>query len=272
MRIAIAWLLLTGGLALSGCSSAAPSGDPDDQQVDKPGAAVKAEGGDDSPDGKVGQAAKAAKAAKHVRDVELARRKLTQARLEQEADEKKHRAAIDQSGRELSLADEALEQFTLYESPMRVKKAELELKEQEDGLAENLEEFEQLKLMYAEQDLADKTRELVVHRTERRIEQKRKELELARTTLEQLKTGDLAQERAKLALEVSEKQHAADAAQLDAYVAANEKALAVLSAEHDLADAEADVADADAKGDGDADKKADDKAADGKEDEEGDDD
>ncbi len=180
----------------------------------------------------------AAVQAKHVRAVELARQKLAQARLEQEAEKKKREAAVDQAERELMLATLAVNQFGLHEAPLRVRKAELELKEKDNELAENLEEFEQLKLMYAEQDLADKTREMVIHRTERRIAQSTQELDLARAELDQLKQGELMQEQTKLALDVSEKQHALDAARIDARVAWNEKSVAILEAEHELAGAE----------------------------------
>src|SRR5688572_2507016 len=167
-----------------------------------------------------------------ARAVELARGKLAHARLEQETAKRKKDAAVDQARKELSLADEALEDFKVNEAPLRVRKAELEIKEAEDSHAENLEEFEQLKLMYAEQDLADTTRELVMHRTERRIARSKQELELARAELDHLKEGEIAMEHAKLELEVSEKQHALEDAQLDSRVSWNEKELAILEAQH----------------------------------------
>lgn len=198
------------------------------------GCAARAAETDDEP-----STASAAVQAKHARAVELARQKLAQAHLEQEAEKQKHDGAVDQAEQELMLAKLAVDQFGLHEAPLRVRKAELELKDKESELAENLEEFEQLKLMYAEQDLADKTREMVIHRTERRIEQSRQELDLARAELDQLKQGELMQEQTKLALDVSEKQHALADARIDARVTWNEKSVAILEAEHGLADAEA---------------------------------
>ena len=181
----------------------------------------------------------AKKLASQARAVELARGKLAHARLEQETAKRKHDAAVDQARKALSLADEALEDFKVNEAPLRVRKAELGIKAAEDSHAETLEEFDQLKLMYAEQDLADTTRELVMHRTERRIARSKQELELARAELEHLKEGEIAMENAKLELEVSEKQHALEDAQLDSRVSWNEKELAVLEAQHELAEAEA---------------------------------
>jgi hypothetical protein len=181
----------------------------------------------------------AEKAAKSARSVELARRKVEQSRLEARVESAKHDAAVDQARRELSLAEHALSDFERHESALRLRKAELELQKDEHDFAENVEELEQLKLMYAEQDLADKTRELVLHRTERRIEHSRKQLELVRAQLDHLKNSELGQEREKLAVEVADKRRALAAAELEARVSAGEKAVELLAAEHALADAEA---------------------------------
>jgi hypothetical protein len=168
----------------------------------------------------------------------LAERKLAQAELEQKAARAKGDAAIEQAKKELELAENALAQFQKLEGPQRLRKAELDVREKENQLAENQEEFEQLKLLYAEQDLADQTREMVIHRTERRLEQSRLELELARAGIEKLRQDDLAIERGKLELEVSEKQQALAEAQMDARVAWNAGEVELLEAQQALAEAQ----------------------------------
>jgi len=186
-----------------------------------------------------GASSSQAKAAKHARAVELARQRLAQAQLDRRADSAKHDARVEQARREHAIAAQALAQFESRVVPLRVRRAELALQAKEDSLAEVLEEFEQLKLMYAEQDLADRTREMVIHRTERRIQQQRAELEMARSELGHLRDGELRLERERLAVEAGGKQAAVAAAELDARVAAGEKSVAVAAAEHALADAEA---------------------------------
>jgi hypothetical protein len=219
-RLVVAALV---GLPVLACSSTPSSHhDPDDAKS----ADSKKESGD-------------AKEAKHARAIELAKRKLAHAQLERRAESAKHSAAIDQAQRELDLAKLELTRFDAGEALLRVRKQELDAKQKEDELAESREEFKQLEMMYAEQDLADKTRELVVQRQQRRIDLAAKELELEHDKLVNLKNAELAQERGKLEVEISAKQHALDAAKLDGKVGEDEKDVALLEAQHALADAEA---------------------------------
>jgi hypothetical protein len=116
--------------------------------------------------------------------------------------------------------------------------AEQELTEARNALAETEQELAQLELMYAEQDLADKTRELVIGRTQRRLELSRAACALNEEKLARLTTVDHPQKSAQLGEEIEAAEAELEAANLLQRSERVEAELAVLKARHALLDAE----------------------------------
>src|SRR6185503_2488134 len=147
------------------------------------------------------------------RELEIARSKLRVAELELALAQKTGDEEQAHKAKELELAQGELRQFDELDAPNRLARERLALTRDQDSLAEQEEELAQLEMTYAEVDLADKTREIVLGRNHRRIERAREELALAERELAKLEQHTLPRERAKLALEVVEKTHALENAQ-----------------------------------------------------------
>jgi hypothetical protein len=171
---------------------------------------------------------------------------VTRARLEVEAARKSSAVALDKAKAELALAEEARKRFVEIEAPIKETRAQLELQDAQDSLADNREEMEQLEMMYKEDDLADKTKEIVLRRGKRRLERAEQRLKLQereRTSL----TGELEQQRIKLDLAVTEKKAELERVQRSTESEALDKDTALLGAQAELARVEAELADLNAK-------------------------
>ena len=168
-------------------------------------------------------------------ELEIARTKLRVAELEldlaQDAgdQERAHKA------KELEIAQGELRAFDELDSPNRIARERLALKRSQDDLAEQEEELAQLEMTYAEVDLSDKTREIVLQRSHRRVERAKEELALAERELAKLEQHTLPFERAKLALAVDEKAHALENAQQTVEIELLGKNVAVAEARAALA-------------------------------------
>ena len=86
----------------------------------------------------------------------------------------------------------------------------------------------------AEQELADKTREIVLNRGKRRVDRARERLDLQTRELEALKLHTLPQERDKLALEVDGKKRQIDRLRREGETAALANDITVMSAEAEI--------------------------------------
>jgi len=168
------------------------------------------------------------------RELATAQDKLAIARLQLELGQ--HRA---QSGRarreaELQLARGELTQFEESDAPNQLAKSKLEIQRRRDSLFEQQEELAQLEMLYEKQDLADKTREIVLQRGKRRVERAQEELAIAEREAATLETKALPRQRAKLALEVESRTRELDEQRAEAEVGQLEKRLALRAAEAEL--------------------------------------
>ena len=169
------------------------------------------------------------------RDLILAQEKLAKAKRDLQDEQEMGPSAPEKARRELELAKLRLQVFDETEMPIRLAKSRLELQEATDSLDEAKEELEQLELMYKEQDLADKTREIVIRRSQRRLARTDAHLKLQAEDLKVLEERTLPQDRAKLELDLLDKQRAADTATRSAVSALHDKRIAVLAAESEVA-------------------------------------
>ncbi|MBM4015888.1 MAG: hypothetical protein FJ293_13115, partial [Planctomycetes bacterium] len=149
--------------------------------------------------------------------------------------------AAKSSGLAMHAAERALRQAERehreFESGRELARrtAELELAEAANALAENEQELAQLELMYAEQDLADKTRELVIGRTQRRLELARTTLILNQAKLARLNEVEQPGQAAELADALAAARGAIEAAAHDQASERLGAELSVLKARHALA-------------------------------------
>lgn len=153
------------------------------------------------------------------------------------AEEAAARDAVALAEAELEIAKKSLAQFDSTGSAIRLDRERLNLAGAQDRHREAEEELRQLEMMYAEQDLADKTREIVVNRGRRSLERAAKALDIQLRELSALESQGLPQERAKLALDVDRKTRELERARRSAADSVREKRIALLGAESDLAEA-----------------------------------
>lgn len=172
------------------------------------------------------------------RGLAAARDKLTLARMQAEIAGKKAEDARSRKERELELARAEIAQFDELDAPNRIAKAHLDLTRRQDALSEQQEELAQLEMMYEKEDLADKTREIVLQRGKRRVERAKEELAIAGRETQALETRTIPRERAKLQLEADAKSRELQSMKLETEASLLEKATAVKSAEADLQAAE----------------------------------
>ncbi|MSR45996.1 MAG: hypothetical protein EXS13_02845 [Planctomycetes bacterium] len=171
------------------------------------------------------------------RALEAARAEFDKCAVDLVAQQRAAIAAAGEAQDELADAQRARAAFE-RSRPLAQRKAALEVDTARTALAENEEELVQLELMYAEQDLADKTRELVLARTRRRLEQSRAELALAIDQLALQAAVAHPAEQATLDAAVEAKQRAVDGAAAGSLAASRGQQIAELKARHAVADAE----------------------------------
>ena len=165
-------------------------------------------------------------------DKDIAAQRLTVAKLEQSSaladstdEDLKATAELEMAEVELSHVDES-------DAPRKRAEKAKDVKAEEDELFEAEEELKQLEMLYKDEDLADKTREIVIERSKRKIARAKEGLEIARSEMTSLEKHELVQERKKLALEVDEKKRALESLKKRHEISALEKSIAVREAEH----------------------------------------
>jgi hypothetical protein len=219
-------------LVSSGCASA-----PKDDQ--------KAAPSDKSSDAEK-SAQDSLKPAQLERQRAIERNKVARARMDVEANRRSDAAALEKAKAELAQAEQARKRFGEEEAPIKTERAQLDLQEAQDSLAENREELDQLEMMYKADDLADKTKEIVLNRGKRRLERAQQRLALQQREANSLQS-ELDQTRAKLELAVTEKKVELERMQRSVESDALEKDTAVLSAQAELARVEEELAQLSAK-------------------------
>jgi small-conductance mechanosensitive channel len=176
-----------------------------------------------------------AKSGPTEQELESARTKVQVAELELALAQKTREEEQAHKAKELELAKGELTQFDEVDSPTRLAQERLSLTRSKDSLAEQEEELAQLEMTYAEVDLADKTREIVLRRNHRRVERAKESLALEEREFAKLEQHILPRERARLALGIEEKSHALENAQRSAEIGLLSKKMALVEARAALA-------------------------------------
>lgn len=225
-------ILLTG--TLIGCAAPNHQGQPVQiadvaNQTDQPANQDDAAAADQE------RAEDARKLAKLDRDLTLAEHKLARAKLARTHSDVKHGQAVAVAQRELDLQRQRLATFNDRSAPLRIEETHLDLTRAEDRAKESDEELKQLELMYAEEDFADQTKEIVLQRGRRNLARSLKALELKRQKLSILTERTLPTERTELEMSLAAKERALQQAQRDAQAATLDQQIAILSAESEVA-------------------------------------
>ena len=160
---------------------------------------------EDEPDEKKDELDPKVKRARLLRELAIAKEKVKKAGLALEHQQADDQAELTQKDTEHELAITKLEDFEQHDAPQQLDEAGLKLLRAEDWVKDSEEELAQLEMMYAEEDLADKTREIVLERSRRRLERARRDLALKRTALTNLEEHSLPREAAELRSQMAEK-------------------------------------------------------------------
>jgi hypothetical protein len=166
--------------------------------------------------------------------LELSRRKLERAQLDEGQQKADGEAALQKASVERELAKKALAHFEAVEMPQRLAKAELDLKDAFDYMTENQEEMQQLEQMYEKDDLADKTKEIVLARGKRRLDRAKQRHALAQKDFDDLKSTQLPEQREKLKQTLRDEEVEYARAEFNAKTGLMDKETAVLAAVQEM--------------------------------------
>lgn len=197
------------------------------------------------------------------RKLELARLELDLARLEQEQE-------LDLAERELSAARLELEVARLSQQAFLTLGREHELEEarldldRSRGRAEDAEaELAELESMYAAEEFASKTKELVLTRSHRDLELARRALALAERKRQQLESYELPEKEHELAKDLQAAETGVVEAEQSLEHRRLEHRVSVLEAETEVAELERKLRALDEEGDEEGEKKGDEEHAEG---------
>jgi len=183
------------------------------------------------------------KLARLRRQLEIAQLGVAKARTAIEHGDLKYNDALAAAETEFELAKKRLQIFQKMTVPNRLARAELELRQVEDGVTESQEELYQLELMYSDEQLADQTREIVIERAKRRLERAQRDLELRREEFRVLKEVNLPLEEQELDHAAELKKRAVLQTQRDNEPEIIDRQVAVINAELEVTRLEEEIAD-----------------------------
>lgn len=191
----------------AGCGSTAPNDPAAPAVAPATGAAPK---GDAPQAGGAAPAAASADDAKQKAEdaaaqLELAKIKLDRATMDADQQRIDGAAAVEKAKFELSVATKARDHFVNVEMPQKTARAQLDLQQAKDSLSEQEEELQQLELMYSKDELGDKTKEIVLARSKRRLERLRQNLGLQQKDLDDLVNVQQPDQLRKLEAAVTDK-------------------------------------------------------------------
>ena len=226
---------------IAGCSTARHKTTPvaGEKHADAAGEADEESSSDDDAGDKeekyqVEATKNARKLAKLEREQTIAGERLTKARMSEAHAATDQETAQARAEQELALETARMQKFRQREVPNRIAWAELRLKQAQDRVKDSEEELHQLELMYAEEDFADQTKEIVLDRSRRRLERSHRDLELRHEDHAILTEKTIPLELAEHEQKVRQKELALDKAHRDAEASEVDKRISLMSAEAEI--------------------------------------
>ena len=137
-------------------------------------------------------------AEKLERELQRAQMKMQVAALGAGTDRLKAQRKVDDAGRELEQARRALDLFLSYEQPHELAESQLSLDRAHHRRELQVDELKELEAMYAEEDFAEMTKELVLKRGRKNVEFAERSLELAMRKFEVKRTEELPKRQREL--------------------------------------------------------------------------
>lgn len=174
------------------------------------------------------------KLAKLERDQDIAGEKLAKARMSEAHAATDQNTALARAEQELALETAGMNKFRDREVPNRIAWAELRLTQAQDRVKDSEDELHQLELMYAEEDFADQTKEIVLDRSRRRLERSHRDLELRHEDHAILTEKTIPLELAEREQKVRQKELALDKARREAEASKVDKRISLMSAEAEI--------------------------------------
>jgi len=176
------------------------------------------------------------------RELGNANKKLDAARMRLKQAEGDDRAALLRLDAERALAEAELKQFDEQDAPNRIAQKRLETQSVRDQLADDQEELRQLEMMYAAEDLADQTKQIVLQRGKRRLVRSQDRLGVEERELAVFEQFTLPRERSKLELAVTAATRAVESEKASFAITKLEKEVEISDAEDAVKHGEAQVA------------------------------
>jgi hypothetical protein len=249
-RLAGVVLCLALGVGAIGCAATGGAAEPLQETgragslnagQEKEGALAETQPGADQEKEAEAEAADRRNLAKLERDVEIARQKLVKAQVAAEHSQIQNQIAVTEAEGELELEQRRLAAFRDRSAPNRIEWSRLGLLRADDRVKEAEEELTQLKLMYAEEDFADQTKEIVLERGRRRLERSRRDLELRTEDHAILTDETIPTEQREHELNVEKKTEALRKIRRDAEASALDNQIQITSAEAEVVRLEAEI-------------------------------
>lgn len=133
-----------------------------------------------TPDTKAAELAEKEKAkTKAERDLRIAKMNFEKTKLTHENQRVGQAQAVERMAFEFDLMKKRHEIYMNEEIPNRIKRQELNMKYQRENVQSNREELEQLEKMYKDEQFADATKDIVVERARRSLDNALKSLEIS---------------------------------------------------------------------------------------------
>jgi hypothetical protein len=179
---------------------------------------------------------------KKTREVEYARMSLEIAKLAAENDAKASKKAVEAADRELGAAKGERDNFKKTLLALELDERALALDRAKQNVLEAEQELAELEGMYAQEQFAGTTKELVLTRGRARLEMSKRDLDLAQRRAEQTKSFEHKKRERELGEHVTKAQVAVDEAKAKLEKQKLESALSLRRAQHALEDAERELA------------------------------
>ena len=176
------------------------------------------------------------------RELANAKRKLSAARLRLKQAEADDKVALARLEAERALAEGELKQFDEQDAPNRLAQQKLQAQNTRDQFADDQEELQQLEMMYAAEDLADQTKQIVLQRGKRKLGRSQERLSIEERELAVFEQFTLPRDRAKLELELTAKVHALESEKSSFAITKLEKQVDISEAEDTVKECEATLA------------------------------
>lgn len=191
------------------------------------------------------------KLARLQRDLESARLKAQKAEVELHFSDVAGEAAVAKAEADVRDATRDLSNFRQHVMQSRLGWAQLGLERSTDRAGEDQEELAQLEMMYADEQLEDRTKEIVLGRGQRRLERSQRDLELRQKDFTNLREHELPSQEKDLEQKLTNGQRSLEQARHNAVVGNIDKRIkhiealsAIEKIEFEIAELEREMAEA----------------------------